>query len=37
VADAQGMVRFVNIVTVRYITAAVLLGRAIHTSWTALR
>jgi putative Ca2+/H+ antiporter (TMEM165/GDT1 family) len=36
VAGAQGVLRFVNIVTVRYITAAVILGLAIYTGWTAL-
>jgi putative Ca2+/H+ antiporter (TMEM165/GDT1 family) len=36
VAGGQGVLRFVNIVTVRYITAAVLAGLAVITGWTAL-
>jgi Ca2+/H+ antiporter, TMEM165/GDT1 family len=36
VAGGQGVLRFVNVVTVRYTTAAVLLGLAVYSGWTAL-
>jgi Ca2+/H+ antiporter, TMEM165/GDT1 family len=36
VLGGRGVLRFVNVVTVRYITAAVLLGLAVYTGWTAV-
>jgi putative Ca2+/H+ antiporter (TMEM165/GDT1 family) len=36
VLGGQGVRRFVNVTTVRYITATVLLGLAVYTAWTAV-
>ena len=37
VVGGQGLLRFVNVITLRYVTAVVLVGLAAYTFWSALR